>query len=263
MNIGNKIKELRKSRGITQEQLAESIGISFQAVSKWENNIAFPDITLLPVLARYFDVSMDTLFDFNQSEIEEKALDIAKESWKYRFSDKEKTREILEKGLKEYPDNDILLCNLLYVVDMDSNPDEAVKIGSKILDVTKDEALKYDACRFMAYAYKAKKDLESARKVIDIIPEIYISHLSVKAEVLEGEERWIAACTEEGVCLQNMLDMHLIMVDCHKEKGELKKALRQCEKSLNILDVLECGSNWDTVRSVFQQKLEELKAEMK
>lgn len=40
MNIGNKIKELRKARGITQESLAESIGISFQAVSKWENNVS-------------------------------------------------------------------------------------------------------------------------------------------------------------------------------------------------------------------------------
>ncbi len=40
MNIGNKIKELRKQRGITQEQLADSIGISFQAVSKWENGVS-------------------------------------------------------------------------------------------------------------------------------------------------------------------------------------------------------------------------------
>lgn len=47
MNIGNKIRELRKQRGITQEQLAESIGISFQAVSKWENNIALPISHLL------------------------------------------------------------------------------------------------------------------------------------------------------------------------------------------------------------------------
>ena len=54
MNIGNKIKELRKQRGITQEQLANSIGISFQAVSKWENGIALPDITLAPILASYF-----------------------------------------------------------------------------------------------------------------------------------------------------------------------------------------------------------------
>ena len=63
MNIGNKIKILRKQRGITQEQLAESIGVSFQAVSKWENNIALPDITLAPLLASYFSVSMDELFD--------------------------------------------------------------------------------------------------------------------------------------------------------------------------------------------------------
>lgn len=40
MNIGNKIKELRKARGITQDQLAASIGISFQAVSKWENGVS-------------------------------------------------------------------------------------------------------------------------------------------------------------------------------------------------------------------------------
>ncbi len=70
MNIGNKIRKLRKQRGITQEQLAESIGISFQAVSKWENNIALPDITLTPALASYFGVSMDELFDFNLKEIE-------------------------------------------------------------------------------------------------------------------------------------------------------------------------------------------------
>ena len=55
LSIGNKIKALRRERGITQEQLAESIGISFQAVSKWENDISLPDITLVPALASYFN----------------------------------------------------------------------------------------------------------------------------------------------------------------------------------------------------------------
>ena len=56
LSIGNKIKALRKEHGITQEQLADSIGISFQAVSKWENNIALPDITLVPVSYTHLDV---------------------------------------------------------------------------------------------------------------------------------------------------------------------------------------------------------------
>ena len=99
MNIGSKIKELRKQRGITQEQLADSIGVSFQAVSKWENNIALPDITLAPVLANYFGVSMDELFDFNLKEIESKTVAIAKESWKYRDGDWEKARNI--RGFEE------------------------------------------------------------------------------------------------------------------------------------------------------------------
>ena len=82
MNIGNKIKELRKQRGITQEQLAGSIGISFQAVSKWENNIALPDITLAPILANYFGVSMDELFDFSLEEMEKEIKEIVDDAYK-------------------------------------------------------------------------------------------------------------------------------------------------------------------------------------
>ena len=68
LSIGNKIKALRRERGITQEQLAESIGISFQAVSKWENDISLPDITWFPALPSYFNI-IDELFDFNLKEI--------------------------------------------------------------------------------------------------------------------------------------------------------------------------------------------------
>ena len=64
MKIGRKIKELRLARGITQEQLANAVGISFQAVSKWENEVTLPDIALAPTLANYFGVSMDELFDY-------------------------------------------------------------------------------------------------------------------------------------------------------------------------------------------------------
>ena len=56
MDIGNKILFLRKNKGVTQEQLAQTLGVSNQAVSKWESGQCFPDIQLLPDIARYFNV---------------------------------------------------------------------------------------------------------------------------------------------------------------------------------------------------------------
>ena len=63
MELGKKIKQLRFKASLTQEQLAESVGVSAQAVSKWENSVAMPDIALLPKLAEIFGVSIDDLFD--------------------------------------------------------------------------------------------------------------------------------------------------------------------------------------------------------
>ena len=63
MEINNKIKQLRNKSGLTQEQLAARLGVSAQSVSKWENSVAMPDITLLPLIAEVFGVSIDELFD--------------------------------------------------------------------------------------------------------------------------------------------------------------------------------------------------------
>ena len=59
--IGKRIMTLRKSRGMTQEELAEKLGVTAQAVSKWENDISCPDIALLPKLAEIFQVTTDSL----------------------------------------------------------------------------------------------------------------------------------------------------------------------------------------------------------
>ena len=68
MDLGKKIKQLRFKAGLTQEQLAEQLGIGPQAVSKWENAVAMPDITTLPLLAEIFGVSIDDLFDLSTEQ---------------------------------------------------------------------------------------------------------------------------------------------------------------------------------------------------
>lgn len=55
------LKKLRKDKNLTQEELAGFLGISFQSISKWERNEGYPDITMLPILANYFDVTVDEL----------------------------------------------------------------------------------------------------------------------------------------------------------------------------------------------------------
>lgn len=68
MELGQKIRQLRYKAGLTQEQLAEKTGVSAQAVSKWENTAAMPDITLLPLIAEIFGTSIDELFDVGADE---------------------------------------------------------------------------------------------------------------------------------------------------------------------------------------------------
>lgn len=63
--IGENIWRLRKLKKITQEQLGEYIGVSKGAISKWESGVSYPDIELLPVLARFFEISIDELLNFN------------------------------------------------------------------------------------------------------------------------------------------------------------------------------------------------------
>ena len=263
MNIGYKIKELRKSRGLTQEQLANSLNVSFQAVSKWENDIALPDISIIPALARYFGVSMDELFDFDLTEIKEKAIAIAKESWKYRDSDWEKARNIIDEGLKKYPDNDILLLNRLYVMDYEESPDEVIRVASKIVDITRDDATKHDACRFMAYAYKAKNDFESAKKAIELIPEIYFSNLRLKAEILKGEEKWDAVCKEYSESLYALMYITCKMAECYEERKNYKEAIRLYESSLSVLDILKVKEDWYGFRDGFKEQIASIKKKMK
>jgi len=59
--LGNRIARLRKRKDITQDELAEYMGVTAQAVSKWENDITCPDISALPKLADYFNVTVDEL----------------------------------------------------------------------------------------------------------------------------------------------------------------------------------------------------------
>ena len=70
INIGEVIARTRKEKALTQEQLSEVFGVSVAAVSKWETGGAYPDITLLPKIAEFFDISVDRLLGYDMSKME-------------------------------------------------------------------------------------------------------------------------------------------------------------------------------------------------
>ena len=76
IRLGEKIRTLRKQKGLSQDVLASALGVSFQAVSKWEKADSMPDVTLIPAIASFFGVSTDELFDLDIYKAEEEVIKI-------------------------------------------------------------------------------------------------------------------------------------------------------------------------------------------
>lgn len=102
MEIGNQIKALRTQRAVTQETLAEKLGVSAQAVSKWERGSATPDIALLPAISAYFGVSIDELFALSDETRMERIQNMLWDERLLNMVTVEREREfLLEKGRRE------------------------------------------------------------------------------------------------------------------------------------------------------------------
>ena len=151
MNLGKKIKELRKNKGYSQEVLAELMGVSSCAVSKWESELSYPDLNNLVLLANLFNVSVDYLLDNNLlKESESQVLSNLKEMIKnasYQF-DIKKVKEIQFKFSNSFLVIYTLaryLFNYGFEDDKDEELDYSLILFFKALDLIKsnDEYLVY------------------------------------------------------------------------------------------------------------------------
>ncbi|MCM1040753.1 MAG: helix-turn-helix domain-containing protein [Ruminococcus sp.] len=104
--IGNRIAELRKKRGMTQEQLARELGVSAPAVSKWETDTSYPDITILCPLARALGTNVDTLLEYEEILSREKANAYMEQILRIRQEEGiEAAEKELQTILHRYPNN--------------------------------------------------------------------------------------------------------------------------------------------------------------
>lgn len=121
LNLGTKIRELRRRDGRTQEALAQVLGVTSQAVSRWESGGAYPDMNLIPSIANYFGVTIDELFGYtNQREVRIDALvaQIYEMKWKNNGVDRniDQCITLAREALIEFPGNERLMLSLASVL---------------------------------------------------------------------------------------------------------------------------------------------------
>lgn len=264
IKIGEKIKALRKQKNISQDVLANYLGVSFQAVSKWENESTLPDVMMIPAIASFFGVSTDELFDFNLYEVEKEVEKICYEAYKYRIDDPAASERILRDGLQRFPGNDIILNNLLYTLDFNTRADEVITLCKTLIESTKDDSVKYDACRFLAMCYNECKQNNLIKPTLEIIPEIYFTKLELTAHLLNGEESYEAAQKQKNISAETLVDMLIIAGKHLKEIGEIEKANSQFRIALKVMDAFEedfLESKWfkATVYEYTNEQREEIK----
>jgi len=143
-SIGKTIKDLRKSRGLTQEELAERIGVTAQAISKWENESGMPDLSQIVPLAHIFGVSTDTLLgtgDIKKNEDVSEILRRAQSKLTFPLTIECLTDKynVLLEGLEIYPNNFKLLINCMEIEISLAYPQNSV------YDAKNAKAL-YEAC---------------------------------------------------------------------------------------------------------------------
>ena len=139
MTIGTNIKRLRQNKGITQEALGEVLGISGQAVSKWENESALPDILILPKLADYFGISIDELMGYKPEAL----------TYKEQF-----VKFMLGNGILQLGEFDLKNGQKKnYYLDAEKFTTNAqiAKIGEYFADCIRENDLEFDVIMGMAY----------------------------------------------------------------------------------------------------------------
>ena len=224
LKLGEKIKTLRKKKNISQEVLAQVLGVTFQAVSKWETGAAMPDVAMIPAIARFFEVSTDELFDFNRLEQEDLVTDFVTRAANIRWERPAEAEEILRQGLKQFPGNEILLNNLLYTMRAPQRNEEVVTLCKAILEVTRIDECKYDVLRILAETYHAMGQQALVKPTLEQIPELYFTKLERMAHLLEGEEALKAALGQATLSRFDLMSMTARASQLYRGRGEKEKA---------------------------------------
>ena len=209
IKIGEKIRLLRKKNDVTQDKLAEHLGVTPQAVSRWESGVCYPDMNALPAIADYFSVSMDELLCYNNAQKEQKVAAYLEEA--DRLLDRDRIPEALEllrHAMADIPSDyslqlqtaSVLSLYAALVAESGSEDQEkvrsaisaalgeAVSLCRHILDDCTDDGLRDQTKKTLCDIYAHQLgDVVQAQEIANQLHSMSYSQEIVKATVLTGE----------------------------------------------------------------------------
>lgn len=204
MSFGKTIKKLRREHDMTQEALAEILSISPQAISRWECDLAMPDISLIAPLCNLFQITSDELLEIDLTQKQKNIDAICEEADK--FSQRgylDEARSILENGLKKYPDALNLIYNLMQLSYWQANAtgkreyvDEAIQWGESILSRSTENYQRHGAIQILCYTYRNVGKIDEAVKLAESMPFMVESQESLLSQIYSGDKAYKAKQSE-------------------------------------------------------------------
>ena len=195
INLSEKLKSLRAEKGVSQEKLASYLNISVQAVSKWETGNAYPDITLLPPISRFYGITVDELlqaevFDEHQlyREYEERACEL------FRNGKYTEHLELWQEAYEKMPNNLWVkekLMSSYYDADKKKYQNEIIELGSEICNSDADIYYKGQAIEEIAIACAANGNMEMAERWASKAFNLMHSQEFIYMEILKNGEELI------------------------------------------------------------------------
>ena len=195
------LRTLRQKKNITQETLAQHLGITSQSVGKWERGEGYPDITLLPAIAAYFDVTIDDLLDVGAARKEEKYWAYVAEAAVYEHEGLvEEIIGVWERAYHEFPNDCRIMNNLMCSIHSrgnyptpDADAERIYLLGEKILENSTDQEIRDSAIYILCWVHSSRREKEEALKYAEMGGSLLTTREDLRSVVLEGEEG-IEAC---------------------------------------------------------------------
>ena len=259
--IGEKIRLLRKKNDVTQDKLAEHLGVTPQAVSRWESGVCYPDMNYLPGIADYFSVTMDELLCYSGAQKAAKVKEYLEEV--EHLLDRDRVTEALEllrKAMADVPSDYSLQLETAGVLSLYAGMlaesgageraqnairaalSEAVSLCRHILEDCTDDALRDETKKTLCDIYAHQlDDVARAEEIADQLHGLSVSREIIRATMLTGDVAFSQA-QENLILFADNIWWHLYNLACVPDiagdRYTTEEKIEILQKGVKLFDVI-------------------------